>query len=148
MGFTGTDTVRRDAARERVWYSTPSRIGGGKYPREGGKAEFTLLREDKAAARPLMAKYLIDRKTGLVERIDYRRAAGNAYDESMGYLAFSYGTDPASVEAAARVAPAPTAGGGPAEQTNVFWPIDLILDRAREGGPSASAPLTTSIEVN
>ena len=130
MGFTAADTIRRDAAKEQVWYSNP-------YSRDDDQAEFTILKDGKPTGDSLMAKYLIDRRRGLVERIEYRQATNNTYGKDLGHLLFSYKTDAAAVEAAISLLPAPTAAARPVQETDVFWPIH-ITDR-RPHSPAGMA---------
>ena len=72
MGLHTIDTVRRDAAEQRLWYET-------KYISSSGRAEVTLTCE------PVRFVYTIDMETDVIEKITITRKDGGR-----GELRFSY----------------------------------------------------------
>ncbi len=71
MGLHTIDTVRRDAAEEKVWFET-------EYDSSNGKAEVKLSSEEGEMI------YMIDMERDVIERITFSR------EESDGELRFDY----------------------------------------------------------
>jgi len=72
MGLHTIDTVRRDAAKERIWFQT-------KYDKRSGKAEVVLKPEDAKIV------YAIDMEKDVIEQITFSTSNGRK-----GELMFSY----------------------------------------------------------
>jgi hypothetical protein len=72
MGLHTIDTIRRDAAKERIWFET-------KYNKRSGKAEVVLKPEDEQIV------YTIDMEKDVIEKITFL-----ANDGREGELRFSY----------------------------------------------------------
>jgi hypothetical protein len=72
MGLHAIDTIRRDAAKERIWFET-------KYNKRTGRAEVVLRPLDKQIV------YTIDMEKDVIEKITFSKR-----DVSEGELRFSY----------------------------------------------------------
>ena len=72
MGLHTIDTIRRDAAKERIWFET-------RYNKSSGKAEILLRPLDKQIV------YTIDMEKDVIEKITFTKSEGRE-----GELIFSY----------------------------------------------------------
>jgi len=73
MGLHTIDTIRRDAAKERIWFST-------KYDKRTDKAEVVLRPLDKQIV------YTIDMEKDVIEQITFRKSEGQVGELSFSYL--------------------------------------------------------------
>ena len=129
QGFTAADTIRRDAARHRIWYSP---IVGNK---DAGRGEFCLVQDHRPPGSPLMARYRINTQDGTVQQIAFWEARGQAFDQPVGLLSFTYFADDEPIRNATAQIPLPIAEPlGVADTVSVFWPIEW-LDRLDESTP-------------
>lgn len=80
-GFHTMDTIRRDAARERIWFHT-------KIVRPDEVAEIEV-RDTKGATRYLL-RYRVDIAADLLESVQFWMARGDGPEEYLGTLSFSY----------------------------------------------------------
>lgn len=111
MGLHTIDTVRRDAAEQRIWFET--RLGP-----ENGRAEVVLNCEQ------VRLVYTIDMENDVVEKIAFLDG-----DEEKGELRFSYLQD---VESIGRDFDTPTTGSSRGLNANpygVLWLVRLVEGR-------------------
>lgn len=107
MGLHTIDTVRRDAAKERIWFET-------KYNKRSGKADVVLRPLDKQIV------YTIDMERDVIEKITFSTSGG-----CEGELRFSY-LQEIEQETAEFVVPEPKTSGGPKQdRTGMLWLMRL-----------------------
>jgi len=130
LGFHTIDTIRRDAAGERLRYEMT-------VLKDGKHAEITVTDD----GRPIweMAVFLIQLERDLVEKVWYRRARPGVFEEAVGELSFTYleNVDGTAGEFAAPKTIPPTTGEA---QAGMLWPLRLLEQGNPEVPVQASAP--------
>ncbi len=81
MGFHTVDTLRRDAAAERVWFSAE--------PVEVEKTTLVTLVDDRGPVH-YMLKYTVNMPRDVLERIEIWRGPQGVFSERVGELVFRY----------------------------------------------------------
>jgi hypothetical protein len=127
IGLHTLDTIRRSAARLRMWFST-------EIPEGGSEAQVTVV--DRACSPNMMARYAVDLENDVLKRVEFFRAGSEgAFEDRLGELSFSYlvnatdGDPDFAIPAAGEIA----AAGQPVEPA-LFWPVQLMA------APAAKQP--------
>jgi RNA polymerase sigma-70 factor (ECF subfamily) len=138
QGYTAADTVRRDAARNQIWYSPIVE------KKDAGQVEFCLVQDHRPGGSPLMARYRINKDAGTVEQVTFWEARGEAFDQPIGHLSFTYSGDDEAIQAAMAQIPALDAESSRTiSSTSVFWPI-VLPDQSEEPPSRAVASMNSA----
>ncbi len=118
MGFHTLDTIRRDAASERIWFATDV-----VEPNEN--VDVSIV-DDRERSQDLV-RYTVDMEKDILVKIELWRGPDGLFEEHVGELSFRY--DCGTAEAGdAFVIPEPLepSEAGRTEQGTILWPIQLL----------------------
>ena len=129
-GFHTLDTIRRDAAAERIWFAT-GLFGGDPV------ADVTLVDQGDGQSRKL--RYTIDLERDMLTRVELWVDEEGIFDERYGELTFSYLDELEEAgEEFVPPGPADAAPSGRAGEATVLWPLELLPANADKGSPAAA----------
>jgi len=122
MGFHTLDTIRRDAADERIWFATDV-----VEPRK--KVEVGLV--DDHEQIQYMMRYTVDMAKDVLVTIDLWRGPDGLFEEHVGELSFCYDCE-TDEPGDAFVIPEPMvlSEAHQPDQGTIFWPIQLLTTNA------------------
>jgi hypothetical protein len=102
------------------------------------------VQDHPPAGSPLMARYQINQHDGTVEQIAFWEAHGEAFDQPIGHLSFTYSAaDEAIQQALAQIPTLDTDPSKTTSSTSVFWPI-VLLDQSEEPTSRAVASMDST----
>lgn len=124
-GFHTLDTIRRDAARDRLWFSTTQPLAVGSTI-----VEVTVV--DVDPKRHTQARYAVDIDRDVLDRIELWTGRKGVVERSFGSLEFEYLSH---VDQVGDTFTAPTVGDESAtvvtKDMDLFWPVQLLSDSRR-----------------
>lgn len=124
MGFNTLDSIRRDAAGERIWFSTQE-VG------EDQTMAVTLV--DDRDRIHYMLRYTVNMPRDVLERIEIWRGPEGMFEEKVGDLALRYDdqmTKPASELSSTQALQITDAAAR--EKPTVLWPLGLLRPTAAQ----------------
>jgi len=122
MGFHTLDTIRRDAASERIWFATDI-----VEPHE--KVEVGIV--DDRERIQYMVRYTVDMKKDVLVKIDLWQGPDGLFEEHVGELSFCYDCRTAEAgDAFVNPEPPEPSEDGRTEQGTILWPIQLLTVNA------------------
>jgi len=122
IGLHTLDSVRRFAARHRMWFST-------ELLEEKSEGRVTVI--DRSSPTHLMARYFIDMENDLLKEVQYWAGPGGAFEERLGELRFSYlpQTPDTETEFSAPTA-SELAAAGSVQEPQPLWPVQVMVPPA------------------
>jgi len=134
MGWHTVDTIRRDAAAERIWFSTQE-------IEPGHQVRVTLV--DDHTDMHHMLRYTVDMQRDLLERIEIWQGPRGLFEEQVGELAFRYDdqvTRQAEELSQPRLDPVPESAT--CQKATVLWPLFLLKPTASRIAAADRMPAT------
>jgi len=117
MGFHTLDTIRRDAAIERIWFSVE--------PIEDEKTTLLTLVDDRGPVHTML-KYTVNVPCDVLERIEIWRGPQGIFSERVGELVFRYDDQMRRAIDNAGRPDVTLSGAVRRDHPTVLWPLQLV----------------------
>lgn len=121
VGFHTLDTIRRDAAHERIWFTTSV---PHDTEQENQDVQVNLIHE--VGYHTYGLRYTVEMETDVLKRIEILKGSNGIIDRRVGVLEFTWIQESRELEHLSAVVPQTGSLSSPGGRPGVLWPVTLL----------------------